>query len=134
MEKLLFLILIFYLIYCLYSYLFQETKEQFIGDIKYIENSRSNYSTDKFFPCFELCHFARNIFNILENYNLVEKYKNLLNVMSLILCQESYALESECKIIMINDRIDDLKKLGFEKLNKIKLIQLHMHILDPLIN
>jgi hypothetical protein len=120
MEKLLILILIliFYLIYNLYNYLFQETKEQF-GDIQYLENSRSNYSTDKYFPCFKLCNFARNIFDILENYNLVEKYQNLLNVMSLILCQEKYALESRCKI-MINDRIDDLKKLGFEKLNKME--------------
>lgn len=117
MGKFLILILIFYLIYNLYNYLFQETKEQFIGDIKYLENSRSNYSTDKYFPCFKLCNFARDIFDILGNYNLVNKYQNLLNAMSLILCQERYALESRCKL-MINDRIDDLKKLGFEKLNK----------------
>jgi hypothetical protein len=105
------LILIFYLIY-MFSF------EQF-RDIKYIENARSNYTTDKYFPCFELCNFARDIFDILGNYNLVEKYQKLLNAMSLILCQEKYALESRCNK-MINDRIDDLKKLGFEKLNKME--------------
>jgi len=94
-------ILLVYLIYCNYMV------EQFLN----IENHRGIHNYNKYPPCFNFDKSIINIYDFFENKKLLNKAYLLLNIYSMVLCQQK-----DVNIDNIHLRIDNLKKMGFDKI------------------
>lgn len=81
--------------------------------IGWIENSRFNKNYNKYPPCFKLSKEAQQIYDMVENKNLVLTRKVLFEVISMILCQYKFLKSKICADTMIEDRIRDLDALGY---------------------
>lgn len=77
------------------------------------EESRGNSKYKKYPPCYDLCGATRKIFDILDKMNMINDYYILLNVYSVILCQEKY-----CRKNMLLERLRDLKNSGGNELDR----------------
>ena len=81
------------------------------GNIKdFSENKYGNYSKTKYPPCYEICGATRNIYDILEKNKLLEKYHNMLDKYSIVLCQEVYLKKKKCEQTMFEERYNDIVK------------------------
>ena len=79
----------------------------------WIENSRGNMNYEKYPPCFDLSTQAQTIFDLLESKNLIRKYKVLLDVISMMLCQIKFLASKVCTSTMIGERVKDLDAFGY---------------------
>jgi hypothetical protein len=110
-------IILLFFIAIVISYLFYTNyvKESFIHNL---ENYRGNNNFEKYPPCYNLYQPVTEIYDILEKNKLIKESYILLNVYSMILCQEKYLKIKDCNDNqMIIQRIQNLKKLGFDKIN-----------------
>jgi len=89
-------------------------KEKYIH--AWTEMNRKNNMFEKYPPCYDICGATRNIQDKLENVNKKEEYHKLLDVYSIVLCQEKYKDSPRVKEMM-TQRINDLISLGAEKKN-----------------
>jgi hypothetical protein len=94
----------------------------------FTENKRLNYNFGKYPPNYNLSFEARQIQDVLDQNGLSKKHHELLDVYSILLSQKYHASYKECNREMIQDRIDDVKKMigkpinmqkYFSKVNKI---------------
>jgi len=76
----------------------------------WVEESRENKPFKKYPPCYDICGATRNVYNILEQKQLLGEYSKLLNAYSIVLCQEKFG--DQCKKEMLDQRIADLQNLG----------------------
>lgn len=79
--------------------------------INWTENLRG-FTSSMFPPCYDLSPEVKKIFSILKGYNLEKKYMQLLDVYSMVLCQETQIRAKACSDSFINDRLADLNTLG----------------------
>jgi len=89
-------------------------KEKYIH--AWTEMNRKNNMFEKYPPCYDICGATRNIQDKLESVNKKEEYHKLLDVYSIVLCQEKYKDSPRTKEMM-TQRINDLISLGAEKNN-----------------
>ena len=89
-------------------------KEKYIH--AWTEMNRKNNMFEKYPPCYDICGATRNIQDKLEIVNKKEEYHKLLDVYSIVLCQEKYKDSPRAKEMM-TQRINDLISLGAEKKN-----------------
>jgi len=80
------------------------------------EMNRKNMMFEKYPPCYDICGATRSIYNYLEEIDKDEEYHKLLDVYSIVLCQEKFRNSDKVKEMMLQ-RIDDLISLGAEKNN-----------------
>jgi hypothetical protein len=88
----------------------------------YFEFKRLNLTFGKYPPGFNLSSEAQQIFDFLDSKDLLVKYKDLLNVYSVLLCQKYHSSYKECDPSMLEDRVSDVKSLVSKKFNKDDLI------------
>ena len=98
---------------------FFKTTENFLN----IENSRGNLDYRFYPPCYDESDSVRNIFDILKKKKLLDYNYNLLNVYSFVLCQEKYLNQKLCGDTMIIERINNMKKLGFENISDAQYVK-----------
>lgn len=82
-----------------------------VSRINWTENLRG-YSSNIFPPCFDLSGELKKVYAILKSYNLEKKYFQLLDVFSIILCQDTQVRDRDCPDSFINDRLADLNTMG----------------------
>jgi hypothetical protein len=80
------------------------------------EMNRKNNMYEKYPPCYDICGATRNIQDKLEQVNKKEEYHKLLDVYSIVLCQEKFK-DSPRLQDMMTQRINDLIGMGSEKNN-----------------
>jgi hypothetical protein len=76
----------------------------------WLENYRGYQNVDIFPPGFNISPPAKHIFNILNNYKLVNYYKQLFDILSMICCQQIELQNSNCS--NINIRYNQLLNMG----------------------
>jgi hypothetical protein len=81
---------------------------------QWTEMKRSNPMFEKYPPCYDICGATRTIQDKLESVNMQQKYHKLLDVYSIVLCQEKYKNSPNVKKMM-EQRISDLIELGAER-------------------
>jgi hypothetical protein len=106
MKYIVIAILVFFLIISLSIY----TKENFY----WTEEKRNNKMFEKYPPCYDICGATRLIQDKLESIDKKEKYHKLLDVYSIVLCQEKFKTSSNAKEMM-NQRIKDLENMGAKR-------------------
>ncbi len=92
------------------------------GSSLYTEEKRGNMMYQKYPPCYNICGATRTIQDKLEQVlgNNFMDYKKLLDVFSIVLCQEVH-IESKRRDEMLMQRIDDLVRMGgkFDRMNVV---------------
>lgn len=117
MNKILIFIIILISIYLLFS----NIKENF-GDvdynsnINYLETNRGNEIINNYPPCFNDNRASKKIYDILKRKKLLQTTSNLLNCISMILCQAKYLKQKDCSETMLQDRLLNLSDLGFKNI------------------
>ena len=81
------------------------------GGMIWKENSRGNSNDGKYPPCYDICGATKAIYDILEKNNLLKKYTLLLDLYSIILCQEVYLKTKDCKNTMLDERLMEINNL-----------------------
>lgn len=81
---------------------------------QWTEMKRSNPMFEKYPPCYDICGATRTIQDKLEGVNLQVKYHKLLDVYSIVLCQEKYKNSPNAEKMM-KQRINDLIELGAKR-------------------
>lgn len=81
------------------------------GGMIWKENLRGNSNDGKYPPCYNICGATKKIYDILEKNNLIKKYSLLLDLYSIILCQEIYLKTTDCKNTMLNERLIQINNL-----------------------
>ena len=115
------ILLVFIVLVISYLFYTNYNKENFIHNL---ENYRGNNNFEKYPPCYNLDQQVTQIFDILEKNKLIKDSYVLLNVYSMILCQEKYIKIKDCDDNhMIVQRIQNLKKLGFDKINNTQYLK-----------
>lgn len=76
--------------------------------VSWSENIRGNKNYELFPPCYQLDTSSKNIFGILSKLHLVQRYFNLLDVLSVMLCLEA----KTCTTIDVKDRYTQILGLG----------------------
>lgn len=76
--------------------------------ISWTENIRGNKNYELFPPCYQLDTSSKNIFGILSKLHLTQRYFNLLDVLSTMLCLEN----KTCTTIDVKDRYTQITGLG----------------------
>lgn len=76
----------------------------------YSENNFGNSNDGKYPPCYNICGATKKIYDILENKNLLEKYHELLDLYSIVLCQEVYLKKKKCNETMFDERYNLIVK------------------------
>jgi hypothetical protein len=89
----------------------------------YFEFKRLNLTFGKYPPGFNLSYEAQQIFDYLDNKGLLEKYKDLINVYSVLLCQKYHSSYKECDPFMLAERIKDVRSLVSNKYDKKSIIE-----------
>lgn len=82
------------------KYLDLKNKTETFQNFKWTENKRYNSNYEKYPPCYNISKDSREIYSILEKYNLLKKYHQLLDLYSIILCQK-YHIQNKKKIVII---------------------------------
>lgn len=82
-----------------------------VSRINWSENNRG-FSNTVFPPCVDNVPEIKKIHSILKGYNLEKKYMVLLDVYSMLLCQEAQVRSRQCSDTFINDRLADLNTYG----------------------
>lgn len=100
------------------------------GGMIWMENSRGNANDGKYPPCYNICGATKAVYDILEKYNLVKKYNLLLDMYSVILCQEIYLKNKKCENTMLDERLMEVSNLMKNKEIKNK----HVEIVNESIN
>lgn len=113
----------------LLAYYVWSTPEGYANDEEWSENDNGNPNFQKYPPCYDICGATRKIYDILEGRKRLAAHKRLLDLYSMVLCQEKHLLRvnNDCSKTMIHERIKSLKDLGarftdvaaFEKVMKI---------------
>lgn len=80
--------------------------------INWTEVTRGFVPTDPLPPCYETSSECKKIFTILKSYNMEKKYMMLLDVYSMLRCQDSQMRSRACSDTFLNDRIADLNTYG----------------------
>jgi hypothetical protein len=93
------------------DYTMDTTPNSSVSRINWTENTRGFNST-VFPPCYDQSSEVKKIFSILKGYNLEKKYMTLLDVYSIILCQENQVKSKNCSDTFINDRLADINTYG----------------------
>lgn len=98
--------------YLKYKNKYFKLKNNMVGgnSVNYSENKYGNNSKTKYPPCYEICGATRNIYDILEKNKLLEKYHNMLDKYSIVLCQEVYLKDKKCDETMFEERYNDIVK------------------------
>lgn len=86
----------------------------------FTENKRLNYNFGKYPPNYNLSFEARQIQDILDRNGASKKHHELLDVYSILLSQKYHASYKECNRDMVEDRIDDVKKMIGKPINMQK--------------
>lgn len=75
----------------------------------YVEKDNYTAEDGKYPPCFRLCKTTKNIFDILDKYNLLGDYNHLLNIYSSVLCLEDELVNKNtlCEKALLN-RVNNL--------------------------
>jgi len=89
----------------------------------YFEFKRLNLTFGKYPPGFNLSSEAQQIFDFLDSKGLAGKYKDLLNIYSLLLCQKYHSSYKDCDPFMLEERIKDVKTLVSKNFNKDDIIE-----------
>ena len=89
----------------------------------YFEFKRLNLTFGKYPPGFNLSYEAQQIFDYLDNKGLLKKYRDLINVYSVLLCQKYHSSYKECDPFMLSERIKDIKGIVSSKYNKRNIIE-----------
>ncbi len=76
--------------------------------VSWSENIRGNKNFDLFPPCYQIDSSSKSIFGILSRLHLIERYFNLLDVLSTMLCLET----KTCNPNDIKDRFTQILGLG----------------------
>jgi len=79
--------------------------------MNFTELKRGNPPYQFYPPCYDICGATRTIQDILTKINKIEKYAQLLDLYSIVLCQEKHN-NSSTNREMIEQRITDLKNMG----------------------
>jgi len=90
------------------------SKEKYVH--AWTEMNRKNNMYEKYPPCYDICGATRSIQDKLESINKKEEFHKLLDVYSIVLCQEKFKDSPSVKEMM-TQRINDLIALGAEKNN-----------------
>jgi hypothetical protein len=83
---------------------------------EWTEMNRKNAMYEQYPPCYDICGATRLINDNLEQIDKDEEYHKLLDIYSIVLCQEKFK-ESDRVEEMMTQRINDLISLGAEKNN-----------------
>jgi len=93
---------------------------QFGGSkVSFLEENRGNPKYQQYPPCYDICGASRKIHDILSKNNLTQKYHNLLEAHSLVLCQEVYTMKKPCENTMLKERLEETQN----KFGEIKMTQ-----------
>lgn len=92
---------------------FSRKKENFQGDLKYLEIQRGNMPLYNYPPCYQRSNDAKAIFDYLKEAEITKGSTNLINCISMILCQRIYTEEKDCSLTMLKDRLTNLADMGF---------------------
>lgn len=82
-----------------------------VSRINWTENNRG-FSSTIFAPCIDSASELKKIHSLLKGYNLEKKYMMLLDIYSMLMCQESQIRSRQCSDTFINDRLADLNTYG----------------------
>lgn len=82
------------------------------GNLTWLENDRGNPNYKNYPPCYDICGATRKIQDILDKHGLTQKYQKMLELYSLVLCQEVYLKTKKCENTMLDERINDLNRIG----------------------
>lgn len=82
--------------------------------INWSENLRNNVSNGNLPPCSQTDPFIKNIFTTLSKLNLVQRYFNLLDIMSIILCYEA----DICNSVFDRERLVQVIGMGGDPQDK----------------
>jgi len=96
--------------------LFSNSRENFQGEDKYLEIKRGNLSLYNYPPCFHLNDEAEQIYDFLKESEILKGSYNLINCLSMIICQTMYAEQKDCNETMLQDRLRNLSDLGFKNI------------------
>jgi hypothetical protein len=96
--------------------LFSNSKENFQGEEEYLEIKRGNLSLYNYPPCFHLDDEAEYIYDFLKETEILKGSYNLINCLSMIICQRMYSEQKKCDETMLQDRIRNLADLGFKNI------------------
>lgn len=125
------LLLIFIIYYFVWLYqnkeLFIEPKQPTLPE--WMEFNHGNFSYLNYPPGYEISFESRNLYDLLESKQLVDKYKNLFEVFSIVLCQEKFNNENICYNNIIVRRINDLEKVGYKNKDNKKYLPKLQNIL-----
>jgi hypothetical protein len=89
----------------------------------YFEFKRLNLTFGKYPPGFNLSYEAQQIFDYLDKKGFLSKYKDLINVYSVLLCQKYHSSYKDCDPNMLNERIKDVKGIVSKTFNKDNIIE-----------
>ena len=82
-----------------------------VSRINWTENNRG-FSSTIFAPCVDAASELKKLHTLLKGYNLEKKYMMLLDVYSMLMCQEAQVRSRQCSDTFINDRLADLNTYG----------------------
>lgn len=82
-----------------------------VSRINWSENNRG-FSSTVFPPCVDAAPELKKLHTILKTYNLEKKYMVLLDVYSMLMCQEAQVRSRQCSDTFINDRLADINTYG----------------------
>lgn len=83
--------------------------------VESFERERGNEPYGKYPPCYDICGATRSIYDRLEEESLLEEHAKLLELYSVVLCQEKHLLSKpgrRCSETMMDQRIRQLRSLG----------------------
>lgn len=79
----------------------------------YLEEARGNNAYGKYPPCYDICGATRSIYDMLESVGVLEEHGLLLDLYSIVLCQEKHtSSKKKCSDTMLSQRIAQLKQMG----------------------
>jgi hypothetical protein len=89
---------------------------------KYSENKRLNFNFGKYPPCFSVSSEVQKIFDLLDMANIKDKFQQLFDIYSILLCQKYHAGYKTCSSEMLAERIKDLEEMLANNFNPEKYI------------
>jgi hypothetical protein len=80
--------------------------------ILWSENLRNNRNYDAYPPCFDLDINSKAIFSLIMGNNKLQKYKTLLDILSIVLCLKKARMNSCGSSLVVKDRLVQLLGMG----------------------
>lgn len=81
----------------------------------WLENSRGYANVDNWPPCYDLSPAAKKLFSLMVANGSADRYKQLFDVMSMMMCQQTELIKSDCSRLTI--RLNQLLNLGADTKN-----------------